>query len=170
MGGTPLYQYSPASDTWTKKADLPILALENAVIFSIGSKAYVGTGFGVIHEGFFEPTNQFWEYDSETDKWTRKADFAGVSRFGAAGFSIGSKGYIGTGATTADRQERNAVCDFWEYNPGTDKWTLKSAFKGGVRHGSFGASVNGKGFIGLGFGTTNNVPFKNDLWEFDPSL
>ena len=29
--------------------------------------------------------------------WTQKADFGGTARCGAVGFSIGSKGYIGTG-------------------------------------------------------------------------
>ena len=31
--------------------------------------------------------------------WTQKTDFAGTARTGAAGFSIGNKGYIGTGNT-----------------------------------------------------------------------
>ena len=31
------------------------------------------------------------------DTWTQKADFGGTVRYGAVGFSIGSKGYIGTG-------------------------------------------------------------------------
>ena len=29
--------------------------------------------------------------------WTQKANFGGTERIGATGFSIGSKGYIGTG-------------------------------------------------------------------------
>ena len=29
--------------------------------------------------------------------WTQKADFGGTARSSAVGFSIGSKGYIGTG-------------------------------------------------------------------------
>ena len=29
--------------------------------------------------------------------WKKKADFGGGARYGAVGFSIGSKGYIGTG-------------------------------------------------------------------------
>ena len=31
------------------------------------------------------------------DTWTQKADFGGTARDSAVGFSIGSKGYIGTG-------------------------------------------------------------------------
>jgi len=29
--------------------------------------------------------------------WKKKANFGGTKRYGAVGFSIGSKGYIGTG-------------------------------------------------------------------------
>ena len=39
----------------------------------------------------------FWEYDPAANTWTQKADFVGVARISAVGFSIGSKGYIGTG-------------------------------------------------------------------------
>ena len=39
----------------------------------------------------------FWEYDPAANTWTQKADFGGTARYGAVGFSIGSKGYIGTG-------------------------------------------------------------------------
>ena len=39
----------------------------------------------------------FWEYDPATNAWTQKADFGGTARLDAVGFSIGSKGYIGTG-------------------------------------------------------------------------
>ena len=42
-------------------------------------------------------TKDFWEYDPAANTWTQKADFGGTARHGAVGFSIGSKGYIGTG-------------------------------------------------------------------------
>ena len=42
-------------------------------------------------------TKDFWEYDPVANTWTQKADFGGAARDSAVGFSIGSKGYIGTG-------------------------------------------------------------------------
>lgn len=33
--------------------------------------------------------------DQTTNVWARKADFPGIDRKSAAGFSIGTKGYIG---------------------------------------------------------------------------
>ena len=43
--------------------------------------------------------------------WTQKADFGGTARNAAVGFSIGSKGYIGTG------YDGSYCKDFWEYDP-----------------------------------------------------
>ena len=42
-------------------------------------------------------TKDFWEYDPVGNTWTQKADFGGTARYAAVGFSIGNKGYIGTG-------------------------------------------------------------------------
>jgi hypothetical protein len=42
------------------------------------------------------------------DSWTQKDDFGGTVRSNAVGFSIGGKGYIGTGSD-------GSFCkDFWE--------------------------------------------------------
>ena len=63
--------------------------------------------------------NDFWEYNPSTNTWTKKADFGGVGRVAAVGFSIGSKGYLGTGQTNdylAELSEETLKV-FWEYNP-----------------------------------------------------
>ena len=59
----------------------------------------------------------FWEYDPSTNLWTQKADFGEIGRHGPAGFSIGSKGYMGMGGlpTNVNWWEYD---DFWEYIPG----------------------------------------------------
>jgi len=41
--------------------------------------------------------NDFWEYDPATNVWVQKVNFGGDAREQAIGFSIGNKGYIGTG-------------------------------------------------------------------------
>ena len=62
--------------------------------------------------------NDFWEYDPATDTWTQKADFEGVGRGFAVGFSIGSNGYIGTGLLGNLNYGGPSSKDFWEYDPG----------------------------------------------------
>jgi N-acetylneuraminic acid mutarotase len=89
--------------------------------------------------------NDFWEYDPDADSWTQKADFGGAERSSAVGFSIGSKGYLGTGFAT-DGNKR----DFWEYDPVANTWTQKANFGGTKRTLAVGFSIGTKGYIGLG--------------------
>ena len=53
----------------------------------------------------------FWEFDPDLNIWTQKTDYGGRARYEAIGFSIGSKGYIGTGDDPMN------MSDFWEYTP-----------------------------------------------------
>ncbi len=94
------------------------------------------------------------------DTWTQKADFGGTERGYATGFSIGSKGYIGTG-----QKGGPATKDFWEYDPATDTWTQKADFGGGVRFGAVGFSIGNRGYMGTGSDGTSH---KKDFWEYDP--
>ena len=95
--------------------------------------------------------------------WTQKANFGGGLRADAVGFSIGSKGYIGTGVNSAG----NPYSDFWEYDTATNAWTQKANFAGGTRVAAVGFSIGTKGYIGTGAG---NFGYDvNDFWEYDPS-
>jgi hypothetical protein len=104
------WEYDPTADTWTQKAAFGGSVRCDAVGFSIGSKGYIGTGSNF----YLNPTElkDFWEYDSALNNWTQKADFGGTARTDAVGFSIGNKGYIGTGW-----QNGSLTKDFWEFDP-----------------------------------------------------
>lgn len=52
----------------------------------------------------------------------REIRFRGGLLYTATGFSINSKGYIGTG------YDGNSKKDFWEYDPATNSWTQKVHF------------------------------------------
>jgi hypothetical protein len=90
--------------------------------------------------------------------WSQKADLGGGARFYAVGFSIGSKGYIGTGFYS---QEVRDCKDFWEYDPAANTWTQKADFGGTARDSAVGFSIGSKGYIGTGF--------YKDFWEYDPA-
>src|SRR6266446_4455264 len=79
------------------------------------------------------------------DTWVQKTDFGGIARHGAVGFSIDSKGYIGTGYDGTNFHEY-----FWEYNPVTNAWTQKADFGGEARADAVGFSTGNKGYIGTG--------------------
>jgi len=58
-----VHAYNPETDTWTRKANLPI-GRRNIAAAVVGDKIYVFGG----HLGYVE------EYDPAADKWTQKSD------------------------------------------------------------------------------------------------
>ena len=135
-----------------------------AVGFSIGIKGYIGTGVHVDDFENYSFCQDFWEWDQSTNLWTRKADIGGLGRYAAVGFSIGTKGYIGTGDASNAAFSR----DFWEWDQATNIWTRKADLEGSGRSLAVGFSIGTKGYIGTG-GTPEGVnsPYANDFWEWD---
>jgi N-acetylneuraminic acid mutarotase len=161
-----LWEWDQTTNVWTKKADLPGEARWNAVGFSIGNKGYLGTGYAA-EDNNVNYLKDFWEWDQATDVWSRKADFGGTARRYAVGFSIGNKGYLGTGSDS-----RTQYKDFWEWNQANNIWTKKADFKGNVRNQAVGFSIGNKGFIGsgIGIGFSNVYESLRDFWEYDPTI
>src|SRR5688572_7524367 len=113
-GGTSindLWEYDPAANTWTRKADCGV-DIDAGIVMVINDKAYVGFGRSrnVACCGFHK---QIWEYDPATNIWTPKADFPGQGRWGPFGVGVNGKGYMGTG--TIDNGA--PLYDWWEYDP-----------------------------------------------------
>src|SRR5262245_52844722 len=80
------------------------------------------------------------------DYWTQKADFPGGPREMMTGFSIGTKGYLGTGYDgTTDFN------DFWEYDPASNSWMPKASLPGMARRFAVSFSIGNKGYIGTGY-------------------
>ena len=90
--------------------------------------------------------------------WTQKADFGGTTRSSAIGFSIGTKGYIGTGGDGAGNNQ-----DFWEWNQTSNTWTQKANFGGTARSFAIGFSIGNYGYIGTGADNSNRF---QDFWEY----
>ncbi len=79
--------------------------------------------------------------------WVQKTNVGGLARYGAVGFSIGGKGYIGLGNPASGPGFAN---DFWEYDTTSNAWTQKANFGGAGRQGAVGFSIDSKGYIGTG--------------------
>ena len=118
----------------------------NTTITPAASATICGTGSATMTAG-------------SGNNWIAKANFGGVTRRYAVGFSIGTKGYIGTGTDGTSRD------DFWEYDPTTNVWTQKANFAGGVRSNAVGFSIGTKGYVGTGYGASG---ITNDFWEYNP--
>ena len=163
-----LWEYDPAANLWTQKSSLPSSVRRFfPSVFSIGSKGYIGLGRGTQVGSKIVNYNDFWEWDQATDVWSRKADFPGPGRYGAASFAMGNRGYIGTGAINWDEPLEK---DFWEYDQTSDSWTRKADFAGAARAYAIGFSIGNKGYIGAGQWVSGPESGKQEFWEWDPVM
>jgi uncharacterized protein (TIGR02145 family) len=155
------WEFDPANNTWSQKANISDRTRSSAVGFAINGKGYIGTGSSPTGTpNVNESLNDFWEYDPSTNSWSQKANLGGVVRYRAVGFSINGKGYIGTGITNGNEKLK----DFWEYDPISNTWTQKADFGGTERFGAVGFSIGEKGYVGTGY----DGNYTNDFWEYNP--
>ena len=156
------WQYSPENNSWTKKKYLPIdYALIDAVSFVIDGKGYVATGGP---RGRCMSLKELYEYDPETDNWTKKNNFPGEERTLAFAFTLNGKGYVGGGKNYAHK----TYSDFWEYDPVTDRWTQKNNFPVKIESAK-SIVINGKVYVGFGgYYPKGNILYLSDLWEYNP--
>jgi len=90
-----------------------------------------------------------------TANWIKKTDFGGTARDGAVGFSLGTKGYVGTGSDATGVKK-----DMFEYNPSTNLWTQMADFGGVARSGAVVFTIGTKAYLGTGSDT-------KDFWEYN---
>ncbi|MCD8185426.1 MAG: galactose oxidase [Rikenellaceae bacterium] len=150
---------------WVNIGDFDGYSRSSAVAFTIGDKAYVGTGYSGRNADPQKRINDFWVYDGTS--WSQLNPFPGPSRNRAVGFSIGNYGYVGLGSTEDDE----FFSDFYKFDPSGDNgkgtWTklADDAFPGTARHSAVAFSVNGYGFVGCG----SDGSGLKDFYRFDPS-
>ncbi|MFT5778511.1 MAG: N-acetylneuraminic acid mutarotase [Crocinitomicaceae bacterium] len=152
------WQYNPASNTWTQKADFAGGARYHAHGFSIGGKAYVGAG--TTTGGNYLDDN--WEYDPSTNVWTALVDIP-TGRRGAISFVVGNLGYLGSGRSSGGTSN-----NFYEYDPSTDTWTSIQTFPGSSRLSAVGFAIGAKGYMGTGDLISGSAT--NEFWEYDTVL
>jgi N-acetylneuraminic acid mutarotase len=147
---------------WTQKKPLGLGAnpRSDAVAFTIGNKAYVGTGFSLT---LGTRLLDLWVYDPVTDSWSQVAS-APEGRSEGIGMSIGNKGYVGLGRSQTTVHNKN----MWEYDPAANTWTRKADFPGEARSDAACFSIGSKGYVGTGSSSSGPGPLK-DFWEFDPA-
>lgn len=154
------WKYDPVTDKWEKVESFPADSRISAVAFSIGNKGYVGTGMN-SPESISQGTKDFWEYDPAKNTWTQRPDFPGGARYGAIGFSIGNKGYIGLGTNKNIRYR-----DLWEYHPASNKWTRKADFPSDGKADASCFTIGTEAFVLLGQGK-EIIPSQKGGWKFN---
>ena len=149
-----LWEYDPATESWSQKASFIGSPRRQAVAFEIDDLAYVGTGQS--SNGY---EKDFYSYDGLTNTWTQLADFGGTARKGAVGFRMGGQAYVGTG------DDGIYTNDFWQYQPVTDTWLEKATLPATARTGACGWGMFPTAFIACGYDNTLN--YKKDVWEYN---
>ncbi|MBI4947805.1 MAG: hypothetical protein HY840_15550 [Bacteroidetes bacterium] len=123
-------EYRVAQGAWTKKADFPGSSRNYGLGFSIGKKGYYGMGQKQAGLFVYKSYTDMWEYDSEKNIWTQKADFPGDGRLGTKGFLVNDKIYVGFGYVIAPYGPTAGSNvyqgDLYEFDPALNKWSKKN--------------------------------------------
>lgn len=153
------WEYDFAGNSWTQKANTPGASRYNSAAYAVGDNIYFGTGIGfklVINPVTLGISrvpvilDDWWEYNSLTNTWVAKADFAGGARQDTRGFVISGKVYLGLGSAG---YFTNLKSDLWSYSPAGNSWTQRASYPPGNSYpphntmlgaGSRGYSVTGK--------------------------
>ena len=101
------------SQSWVNRPNLPSTSRSAVRSFNLGSKGYFIGGETAAATNLVDT----WEYNTETNSWSQKADYPGVGTQKGVAFSINGIGYYGFG--TAGGQ-------LYSYNPQSNTWTQKA--------------------------------------------
>lgn len=156
-----VWEYDPATNVWTRKADFPV-ETTTAACFVLNGIGYVGTGYEGPQSSSAVSTH-LWAYDPQTDTWTRRADFPGEGRYRAVGFTLGGKGYLGTGIQSAGPTSDVVLRDMWEYDASADAWTQKPEFSGPARGAAVSFVIGARVWVGTGSGSARQS--LRDFWR-----
>ena len=161
-----LWEYDPVTNTWTELATCPCLGRRHpAFAITPNGKIYVGLGDGQDSTSTFESGfNDWWEYDIDTDTWTKKTDLPGDGRHHPYYFGIGNDVYAGFGDNAGQIYK-----DFYKYDALNDTWTTLNDFPGEARVAGGQFSHNGHGYIVDGEGSDHFNLDEAEFYKYYPS-
>lgn len=150
-----IWEYNPVFDAWTSKDTLPLSAARYyATAFSLFGNIYV---FGGTND--MGNLNDLWKYDTATTHWTQMSPMPSAARMQCLSFVINNEAYVVGGSLNGSNSK-----EVWKYDAITDTWTALPDFPGvNAPFGGVAFTINGKGYIVTGNGTT-------ECWEFDPGI
>ena len=152
-----VWEYDPATDTWTPKADMPdgrarlCASVVDGKIYAIGGSPHRDSDIATVEM-----------YDSSTDTWIRKADMPRARCFLSAS-AVNGKIYVIGGKIYPSE---TMVSTVEVYDPATDTWTRKADMP--TARGMHSASVvDGKIYV-IGGVTGAYGPFISTVEMYDP--
>jgi len=150
-------EYDPATDTWTKKANMP--TKRAALSTSVVSGKIYAIGGCIPWRDAWKELSTVEVYDPATDTWTKGADMP-TRRCWHAASAVNGKIYA-IGGMIVTGVKWPMVSDVEVYYPAVDRWTKKRSMP--TRRGSHAASAVNRKIYVIG-GASRTVPGK---WEAD---
>jgi N-acetylneuraminic acid mutarotase len=146
------YEYNPTANTWAIGPVYGGHGRISGIAFSIGSRAYVGTG---LNPSDVE-TGDMRCFDQNTGKWRGATPFGGVSNSTQSAFTIDSNAYAGGGG----------YCDLRKYSPGSDSWASAAFVIDTLRTGGVAFNIGNYGYTGMG---VISGSYRSDFWQYNPT-
>ncbi|HZK70391.1 MAG TPA: IPT/TIG domain-containing protein [Clostridia bacterium] len=118
------WAYDTYKNSWSKLRDFPGTPRMYGTGFIYGNKIYFGTGMTGYYTSNQTALNDWWEYDTTTDSWSRKNDFP-VSTYSSIGFSNNDGCFMSNGYKYTYNKSPEYFTYFlqaWKYNPENDSW------------------------------------------------
>src|SRR5439155_1924932 len=148
-----VYEYDPATDTWTKKKSMP-LASHHIAFTEYRGKIYAFGGFVLPQSGppAWVPIDNAWEYDPAKDSWKALAPVP-TRRGSPVAVTAGDRLYVIGGSTPGPKDTAVPLPGLhWslgtveEYDPSTNAWRQRSPMPTPRNHAIAGL-VNGKIYV-----------------------
>ena len=161
-----LWQYDPATDSWTNLGNAPMKKRVNATMVSDGGKLYVGLGYAAKHAyNDSSYLRDWWSYTPSTGEWQALDSFP--TRNTVAVCSFAQNNYIyavygfGWGWTR----------DIWRYSIANNSWEMlpDNRNRAEAVGGGCGALLNGIYYFGTGYRTLSErqwfaADITSDTW------
>ena len=183
------WEYDPASDSWTQKANFPVNN-HGAVSFVVDNMPCVGGGSALGGE--------FYKFNPQLNIWSAIALCPFFNPADTQGFSVNNKGYVFLANQLA---EYNSVSNEWtlmpqspisfsiwscsfsvgssgfiksgnklyEFKPSQQVWLQRADFPGSSTGGSSAFSIDGIGYITCGYVGGLSV-VTNQVWSYNPGI
>jgi N-acetylneuraminic acid mutarotase len=166
-----LFVYDPATNSWSRKADVPALSGCGAYQANLLGRLYVYQPCNI------GPGNQaLWAYSPTKNAWTTLRTPPSHHLSGVAGV-IDDKLYV-TGGSYFNGTDYVMNTELDVYDPSTNSWTIKKPMPSGRAQSPFATTGRGKLFVAGGMtepfgGPTSDLQVydaSTDTWTTGPSM
>lgn len=183
------WQYDPAANSWTQKADY-VSPSYGTIAFGTSTKGYIGGGTAF--------NNEFFEYNPTTNSWQAITNCPILNATDQTAFAVNDKGYVvynnqcaefdpiannwtmkanlpgnlniwGTSFVIGSSAFVKNGTAFYEFKPLQNQWLIRSQFPGIATGGSSSFVVDEKGYVVSGYsGGLSNVT--KEVWQYSPAV